>query len=154
MVVVHFLLFSEQLHILWELSLLAMASGHSTLMLAVQTSSRASSAPTGYAAAIKVAFIAMTGFRASSTSACIAMLARLISHALCHKRYKLSPTLYQTRYSAPPPVRQNPAKPLVSLPRKAVARPLLYAYSRRTCALPYKHKSQGELHHALRSPRY
>ena len=62
------------------------------------------------------------------------MLARLLSHKLCHERYKLSLSLYQNRHSCVPPVRQKPRNALIYMTRTAVARPLLYAYSKRTCA--------------------
>src|SRR5471030_2592574 len=73
------------------------------------------------------------------------MLARPPSHSLCHKRYKLSPRLYRNRHRRRPLVRHKPRKALICLTCKAVAQPLLYAYNKRTCALPYKHKSQGEI---------
>ncbi|MGF6170166.1 hypothetical protein M2426_003773 [Pseudomonas moraviensis] len=62
------------------------------------------------------------------------MLARPLGHGLCRKWYKLSRALYRNRHSADPFVRDKPAKPLICLTRTAVARPLLYAYSKRTCA--------------------
>jgi len=62
------------------------------------------------------------------------MLARLPGHRLCQKRYKLSPDLYRNRHSGNPSVRQKLRKALIYLTCTAVARPLLYAYSKRTCA--------------------
>ncbi|ANI56834.1 hypothetical protein PDR5_51040 [Pseudomonas sp. DR 5-09] len=71
---------------------------------------------------------------ASSSPPVFAMLARPPGHGLCQKRYKLSPRLYRYRHRRSPLVRQKSRKALICLTCTAVARPLLYAYSKRSCA--------------------